>query len=205
MELTLKQLTKELDSKVQASDLIFASKYNEALIHQAVTTFMAGERSGNKANKTRGDVAGSNRKPWRQKGTGRARVGSIRNPLWRGGGVTFAAKPKLYKQKLNKKMYCGAMRSILAELNRQNRLVLVDQMTVDQPKTKNIVAKLKILDLNNALLITESVDKNLTLSTRNIPNIGIIEASMINPKILLIYDKVLMTESALGKVEGLLQ
>lgn len=205
MELTLQQLEKKSDMKIQVSDIIFESPYNEPLIHQALTAFMAGARSGTKAQKTRADVSGSGKKPWRQKGTGRARVGSIRNPLWRGGGVTFAAKPKSYKQKLNKKMYCGAMRSILAELNRQDRLILVDDLVVKQPKTKDVIIQLKSLGLVNVLLVTESLKENLSLSIRNIPNIDTVVANKINPRILLTYEHVLMTKTALEEVEGLLQ
>ena len=154
MELKLKQSNKKADGKVTVSDSIFASEYNEALIHQALTAFMAGSRAGTKAQKTRSDARGGGRKPWAQKGTGRARSGTIRSPIWRSGGVTFAARPKDYSQKLNKKMYRGAMRSILAELARQERLILIDEFLADAPKTKDMVARLKALDLDDVLIVT---------------------------------------------------
>ncbi len=204
MELKLKQSNKKADGKVTVSDSIFASEYNEALIHQALTAFMAGSRAGTKAQKTRSDVRGGGRKPWRQKGTGRARTGTIRNPIWRSGGVTFAARPKDYSQKLNKKMYRGAMRSILAELARQDRLVLIDEFTADAPKTKDMVAQLKSLDLNDVLIVTGEVTENLFLATRNIPHVDVVDTEEINPYVLIGYNKILMTQGALTKVEELL-
>ncbi len=204
MELKLKQSNKKADGKVTVSDSIFASEYNEALIHQALTAFMAGSRAGTKAQKTRSDARGGGRKPWRQKGTGRARTGTIRNPIWRSGGVTFAARPKDYSQKLNKKMYRGAMRSILAELARQDRLVLIDEFTADAPKTKDMVAQLKSLDLNDVLIVTGEVTENLFLATRNIPHVDVVDTEEINPYVLIGYNKILMTQGALTKVEELL-
>ncbi len=204
MELKLKQSNKKTDGKVTVSDSIFAAEYNEALIHQALTAFMAGSRAGTKAQKTRSDARGGGRKPWKQKGTGRARSGTIRSPIWRGGGVTFAARPKDYSQKLNKKMYRGAMRSILAELARQDRLVLIDEFTADVPKTKDMVARLKSLDLNDVLIVTGEVTENLFLSTRNIPHVDVVDTEEINPYVLIGYNKILMTQGALAKVEELL-
>lgn len=204
MELKLKQSNKKADGKVTVSDSIFASEYNEALIHQALTAFMAGSRAGTKAQKTRSDVRGGGRKPWRQKGTGRARTGTIRNPIWRSGGVTFAARPRDYSQKLNKKMYRGAMCSILAELARQDRLVLIDEFTADAPKTKDMVAQLKSLDLNDVLIVTGEVTENLFLATRNIPHVDVVDTEEINPYVLIGYNKILMTQGALTKVEELL-
>ncbi len=204
MELKLKKLNKKTDGKVTVSDSIFASEYNEALIHQALTAFMAGSRAGTKAQKSRSDARGGGRKPWRQKGTGRARSGTIRSPIWRSGGVTFAARPKDYSQKLNKKMYRGAMRSILAELARQDRLVLIDEFTAEAPKTKDMVARLKSLDLNDVLIVTGEVTENLFLSTRNIPRVDVVDTEEINPYVLIGYSKILMTQGALAKVEELL-
>ena len=204
MELKLKQSNKKADGKVTVSDSIFASEYNEALIHQALTAFMAGSRAGTKAQKTRSDARGGGRKPWAQKGTGRARSGTIRSPIWRGGGVTFAARPKDYSQKLNKKMYRGAMRSILAELARQDRLVVIDEFTADAPKTKDMVAQLKSLDLSDVLIVTGEVTENLFLATRNIARVDVVDTEEINPYVLIGYNKILMTQDALAKVEELL-
>ena len=204
MELELKQSNKKTTGKVTVSDSIFASEYNETLIHQALTAFMAGSRAGTKAQKTRSDVRGGGRKPWVQKGTGRARSGTIRSPIWRGGGVTFAARPKDHSQKLNKKMYRGAMRSILAELVRQDRLILIDEFSADVPKTKDMIARLKSLALSNVLIVTGEVTENLFLSTRNIACVDVVDTEEINPYVLIGYDKVLMTQDALAKVEGLL-
>jgi len=204
MELKLRQSNKKADGKITVADSIFATEYNEALIHQVLNAFMAGSRAGTKAQKTRSDVRGGGRKPWRQKGTGRARSGTIRNPIWRGGGVTFATRPKDHSQKLNKKMYRGAMRSILAELVRQDRLILIDEFSVEAPKTKDMVARLKTLDLSDVLIVTGEVTENLFLSTRNIPHVDVIDTEEINPYVLIGYEKVLMTQDALTKVEGLL-
>ncbi len=204
MELNLKQLDKKTAGKVTVSDSIFATEYNEPLIHQALMAFMAGSRAGTKAQKTRSDVRGGGRKPWRQKGTGRARLGTIRSPIWRGGGVTFAARPKDYSQKLNKKMYRGAMRSVLAELIRQDRLIFIDEFPASAPKTKEMVARLKALELSNVLIVTGEVTENLFLSTRNIPNVDVVDAEEINLYVLIGYSKVLMTKDALARVEELL-
>lgn len=144
---------------VEVSEVTFGREFNEALVHQVVVAYMAGGRQGTKAQKTRSDVAGGGKKPWRQKGTGRARAGTIRSPIWRGGGVTFAARPRDFSQKVNRKMYRGAMCSILSELIRQDRLVVVEAFTIDAPKTKGLVAKLAELDLASVLIVTESVDE----------------------------------------------
>lgn len=183
-----------------ATDL-FGYKYNEGLVHQAVVAYMAAGRAGTKAQKTRSEVRGGGRKPWRQKGTGRARAGTIRSPLWRGGGVTFAAKPRSFKQKLNKKMYKGALRSIFSELNRQGLLKIVEQLTCTEPKTKQLLEQLKQLDISNALIITDAVDTNLYLSARNIPMIEVLDVQAINPVALLKYEKVIITNTALKLVE----
>ncbi len=204
MKLKLKKLNKKTDGKITVSDSIFASKYNEALIHQALIAFMAGSRAGTKAQKTRSNVRGGGRKPWTQKGTGRSRAGTIRSPIWRSGGVTFAAKPRDYSQKLNKKMYCGAMRSILAELVRQDRLILIDEFVAVAPKTKDMVAQLKSLDLDDVLVVTDEMTENLFLSTKNIPHVDVADTDEINPYVLIGYNKILMTQGALKKVEKLL-
>ncbi|MFT5426114.1 MAG: large subunit ribosomal protein L4 [Gammaproteobacteria bacterium] len=204
MELNLKQLNKKAAGKVTVSDSIFATEYNEPLIHQALTAFMSGSRAGTKAQKTRSDVSGGGKKPWKQKGTGRARSGTTRSPIWRGGGVTFAARPRDYSQKLNKKMYRGAMRSILAELVRQDRLIFIDEFSADVPKTKDMVARLKSLELSDVLIVTSEVTENLYLSTRNIAHVDVVDTEEINPYVLIGYNKILMTQDALARVEELL-
>jgi large subunit ribosomal protein L4 len=187
---------------LEVADAAFAVPLNEALVHQVVTAFMAAARSGTKAQKSRSDVRGGGAKPWRQKGTGRARAGTIRSPLWRGGGVTFAARPRSYAQKVNRKMYRGAMRSILSELVRQERLVVVDSFTVDEAKTRSAVRKLDTLGLRDVLVVTDGFDEKLALSLRNLRWAAVVEADQVNPVSLLAYDKVLMTSAALKLFEG---
>lgn len=205
MELQLRQASKKkARGKISVSDHIFGSEYKEALVHQAVVAFMAAGRAGTRAQKTRSEVRGSGRKPWRQKGTGRARVGNARNPIWRGGGVTFAAKPKDFSQKLNKKMYRGAMRSIFAEMVRQERLVIVDKLPVKSPKTKDMLALLKLLGLHDVLIVSTEITDNLILSTRNIQHVDFIDVREVNPYILIRYENLLITKSALVKIEELL-
>ena len=160
---------------VDVSDTAFGREFNEALVHQVVVSYMAGARQGTKAQKTRSEVNGGGRKPFRQKGTGRARAGTIRSPIWRGGGVTFAAKPMDHSKKVNKKMYHGAMQAILSELVRQERLVVVEDFTIDAPKTKVFSAKLKELELTNVLIVVEEVDDNLYLGCRNIHDVDVID------------------------------
>ncbi len=189
---------------VQVSDVTFATEFNETLIHQAVVAFMAGARQGTRAQKTRSEVSGGGRKPWRQKGTGRARAGTIRSPLWRGGGRTFAAKPQNHAQKLNKKMYRAAMRSILSELVRQDRLVLVEGFNIEAPKTKQVVARLKELNVSNALIVSEGVEENLYLAARNIPHIDVRDVQGTDPVSLIAHEKVVMTVAALKKFEEML-
>ncbi|OZG70910.1 50S ribosomal protein L4 [Hahella sp. CCB-MM4] len=189
---------------VSVSDVAFARDFNEALVHQVVTAYMAGARQGSKAQKTRSEVSGGGKKPWRQKGTGRARAGTIRSPIWRSGGVTFAAKPRDYSQKVNKKMYRAAMQSILSELVRQERLVVVEDMSVEAPKTKVFNAKLKDMGLDNALIIAEAVDQNLYLASRNIPHVNVCDAVAIDPVSLIAHDKVVVTVPALKKIEEML-
>lgn len=186
---------------VEVSDLAFGKEFNEALVHQVVTAYLAGGRQGTKAQKTRSQVSGGGAKPFRQKGTGRARQGTTRSPIWRTGGVTFAAQPRDYGQKVNKKMYRAAMRCILSELVRQDRLVVVEEFAVDAPKTKPFVAKLKELKLDNALLITEEVEQNLYLAARNVPHVDVRDAAGIDPVSLVGFEKVLITVPALKKIE----
>lgn len=186
---------------VEVSDATFGKEFNEALVHQVVTAYLAGGRQGTRAQKNRSDVRGGGKKPWRQKGTGRARAGTIRSPLWRSGGVTFAARPQDYTQKVNRKMYRAAMRSILSELVRQDRLVAVEEITVDAPKTKQLVAKLNELGLDKVLIVTEEVDEKLYLAARNIPNVDVVDVAAADPVSLVAFDKVLATVSALRKFE----
>ena len=186
---------------VEVSDLAFGKEFNETLVHQVVTAYLAGGRQGTKAQKNRSAVSGGGAKPWRQKGTGRARAGTIRSPLWRTGGVTFAAQPRNHAQKVNKKMYRAALRCILSELVRQERLVVVDNFQVEAPKTKQFVAKLNELELSNALLITEDVEQNLYLAARNVPHVDVRDAAGIDPVSLVGFEKVLVTVPALKKIE----
>lgn len=186
---------------VEVSDATFGKEFNESLVHQVVTAYFAAGRQGTRAQKTRAEVRGGGKKPWRQKGTGRARAGTIRSPLWRSGGVTFAARPQDYTQKVNRKMYRAAMRSILSELVRQERLVVVDSIAVDTPKTKQLIAKLKDLDLEKALIVTEDIDEKLFLAARNIPYVDVVDVAAADPVSLVAFDKVLVTVSALRKFE----
>jgi large subunit ribosomal protein L4 len=186
------------------SETTFGRDFNEALVHQVVVAFAAGARQGTRAQKTRSDVSGGGAKPWRQKGTGRARAGTIRSPLWRTGGVTFAARPQDHSQKVNKKMYRGAMKSILSELVRQERLIVVDNFSVEAPKTKALVAKLKELELTDALIVTGELDENLFLAARNLYKVDVRDAKAIDPVSLIAFDKVVMTADAVKAVEEML-
>ena len=188
-------------SAVELSEVAFGREFNEALVHQVVTAYLAGGRQGSKAQKSRGDVSGGGRKPFRQKGTGRARAGSIRSPIWVGGGKTFAARPQDWSQKVNRKMYRGAMQCILAELVRQDRLVLVEEFTVEAPKTKELLAKLNDLNAVRALIVTDAVDENLYLAARNIPHVDVVDAAAIDPVSLIAFDKVVMSVAAAKKIE----
>lgn len=187
---------------ITVSDTVFGAEYNEPLIHQIVTAYMAAGRSGTKAQKSKAMVSGGGKKPWKQKGTGRARSGSIRSPLWRGGGKTFAAVPRDHSQKVNKKMYRGAIRSIVSELSRQGHLVLADSFSVEAPKTQSLLAKLAEVGGNDILLVTEAVDKNLYLSARNIPHVAVCDVEALNPVALLRHEKVLFTREAVKKLEA---
>jgi large subunit ribosomal protein L4 len=190
--------------KVSLSDESFGREYNEPLVHQTVVTYLADGRQGTVKQKTRSEVRGGGRKPWRQKGTGRARSGTIRSPIWRSGGVTFAARPQDHSKKLNKKMYRGAMRCILSELIRQERLIAVSEFSLDSHKTKDLVSKLKEFDLDNVLIVAEEVEKNLYLAARNLHKVDVLDASGIDPVSLIGFDKVLITVPALKKVEEML-
>jgi len=201
MELKVHSIGKKSTAKLSVADAIFAADYNEALIHQVLTAYMAGGRAGTKAQKTRAEVRGGGKKPWRQKGTGRARAGTIRSPLWRGGGVTFAAKPRDFSQKVNRKMYRGAMRSILSELARQERLVLIDGFNLDTPKTKSFIEKLNSLNLKEALIVTDEISENLYLASRNVPCVTVVATKEVNPYTLIGFDKVVMTKDAAQKME----
>jgi large subunit ribosomal protein L4 len=187
-----------------ASETTFGRDFNEALVHQVVVAYAAGARQGTRAQKTRSEVSGGGAKPWRQKGNGRARAGTIRSPIWRTGGVTFAAKPQDHSQKVNKKMYRGAMKSILSELVRQERLIVVDSFSVEVPKTKELVAKLKELELTDALIVTSEVDENLFLAARNLYKVDARDVAGIDPVSLIAFDKVVMTAEAVKQVEEML-
>jgi len=190
---------------VTLSDAVFSKEFNEDLVHQVVTAYMAGGRKGSKAQKSRSDVSGGGAKPWRQKGTGRARAGTSRSPIWRSGGVTFASSPRNFEQKVNKKMHRAAIRSILSELARQDRLVVVEALSQETPKTKELVSKLHGLGVNNALLVTHQHDENLYLSARNIVNVGTMIVDGISPVSLIAHEKVVMTKDALKRIEEILQ
>ncbi|MEJ2609779.1 MAG: 50S ribosomal protein L4 [Candidatus Thiodiazotropha sp.] len=186
---------------LQVSDNVFGAEFKQTLIHQVVTAYMAAARSGTKAQKTRSAVRGGGAKPFRQKGTGRARAGTSRSPIWRSGGINFAASPRNYEQKVNRKMYRGAIRSILSELNRQERLVVVDEITISQPKTKELVGMLKGMDLSDVLLVSVNPDENLYLAARNLYGVDVRDVDEIDPVSLVAYQNVLVTESAIKKLE----
>ncbi len=188
-------------STISVSEVAFGKEFNEPLVHQVVTAFLAGARQGTRAKKNRSDVRGGGRKPFRQKGTGRARAGTIRSPIWRGGAVTFAVTPQDHQQKVNKKMYRGAMRCILSELIRQERLVVVEEFGVESPKTKGLVGKLKDLGLSSVLILTDDVDQNLYLAARNIPKVDVRDTKGADPVSLIGAEKVLITVNALKKYE----
>jgi large subunit ribosomal protein L4 len=189
---------------VSVSEVLFGREFNQDLVHQAVVAYMAGARQGTKAQKNRAAVSGGGKKPWRQKGTGRARAGTIRSPIWRSGGVTFAAQPRDFEQKLNKKMYRAALRCILSELARQERLVVVEEFALDAPKTKGLVQKLAEYNVSEALIVAEDVGENLYLASRNLHKVDVRDAHGIDPVSLIRFEKVIMTVSALKKLEEVL-
>lgn len=186
---------------LEVSDEIFGAEFKESLVHQVVSAYMASARAGTKAQKNRAAVRGGGAKPFRQKGTGRARAGTSRSPIWRSGGVNFAASPRSYAQKVNRKMYRGAIRSILSELNRQERLIIVDEISVSQPKTKELVDKLKGMDLSDVLVVSLNPDENLYLASRNLYGVDVRDVDEIDPVSLVAYEKVLVTEGAVKKLE----
>lgn len=193
------------DSKMQVSDAAFGRDFNEGLVHQAVVAYLAGGRAGTRGHKNRAAVSGGGAKPWRQKGTGRARAGTIRSPLWRSGGKTFAAQPQDYSQKMNKKMYRAAMQSILSELVRQERLVVVEEFKIESAKTRDLVKKLGDLGVTgNVLLVSEDDDINLFLAARNLPNVYVEDVAGLNPVNLVGSEKVVMTAGAIKRVEEML-
>lgn len=189
---------------VEVSDNTFGREYNEDLVHQVVVAYLAGARQGTRAQKTRSDVSGGGAKPWRQKGTGRARAGTIRSPIWRSGGVTFAARPQDHSHKVNRKMYRAAMRTILSELARQDRLVVVESFDLAEPKTKLLVAKLAEFDMAGALIVTEDVSNNLYLSSRNLHKVEVLDVSGCDPVSLVSSEKVIITVEALKKFDEVL-
>jgi large subunit ribosomal protein L4 len=186
---------------IKVSDATFGRDYSEPLVHQVVTAYLAGARAGTKAQKNRSAVRGGGAKPWRQKGTGRARVGTTRNPIWRGGGRAFAASPQDHSQKVNRKMYRGAIQAILSELVRQERLIVLDAFEIDSPKTSNLVARLAELGFTEGLVITPEVDGNLFLASRNVPNVYTLDVASLDPVSLVAADKVIMTVDAVKKIE----
>jgi large subunit ribosomal protein L4 len=186
---------------VEVTEAVFGQSFNETLVHQLVVRYMAGARAGTKAQKTRSDVSGGGAKPWKQKGTGRARAGTTRSPVWRTGGVAFAARPRNYEQKLNKKMFRVGIRSILSELLRQDRLVVSSDILPETTKTKELNIKLKAIDAKRILIVVDSVDVNLALASRNIPYVEVIEAANLSPVLLVAADKVIATPAALRQLE----
>ncbi len=186
---------------LEVADAIFSVEYNEGLVHQVVIAEMSAERSGTKAQKNRSAVRGGGAKPWRQKGTGRARAGTSRSPIWKGGGVTFAAQPRSFNQKVNRKMFSGALRSVFSELNRTDRLIVVDSFDIEAPKTKLLLDKLKGLDALNALIVTADWNENLYLASRNLYKVGLIDANWVVPLSLIAYEKVVITVDAIKAVE----
>lgn len=204
MELSIVKPGNTAAGTVSVSDVAFAREFNEDLVHQVVTAFLAGARQGTRAQKNRADVRGGGKKPWRQKGTGRARAGTIRSPIWRAGGVTFAAKPQDHSQKVNRKMYRAALCSIMSELARQDRLVVVESLDLEQPKTKLLAKQLSDFGLDSALLVTTELGENLYLAARNLHKVDVRDVDGIDPVSLIAYDKVVVTVDAVKKFEEML-
>ena len=200
MELVLK----DAQSALEVSETTFGRDFNEALVHQVVVAYAANARQGTRAQKTRAEVVGSGKKPWRQKGTGRARAGTVKGPIWRGGGVTFAAKTQDHSQKVNKKMYRGALKSIFSELVRQDRLIVVESFTVEAPKTKELKAKLAEMNLEDVLIVTPEIDENLFLAARNLYKVDVRDVAGIDPVSLIAFNKVLVTADAIKQIEEML-
>ncbi len=204
MELNVAKPGSGAAGTVQVSDVTFGREYNEDLVHQVVTAYLAAGRQGSRAQKTRAEVRGGGKKPWRQKGTGRARAGSIRSPLWRGGGVIFAAKPQDHSQKVNKKMYRAALQVILSELARQQRLIVVENFALEAPKTKSLIKALGDYGLEDVLIVSEEVSENLYLASRNLHKVDVRDVQGVDPVSLVAFDKVMVTMSALKKIEEML-
>ncbi len=204
MELSVLKPGNEAAGTVSVSDVAFAREYNEDLVHQVVTAYMAGARQGTRAQKNRAAVNGGGKKPWRQKGTGRARAGTIRSPIWRSGGVTFAARPQDHSKKVNRKMYRAALRSIMSELARQDRLVVVESMDVDEPKTKLLAKQLGEYGIDNVLIVSAEVGENLYLAARNLHKVDVRDVDGVDPVSLIGHDKVMVTVDAVKKFEEML-
>ncbi|MCZ6831119.1 MAG: 50S ribosomal protein L4 [Gammaproteobacteria bacterium] len=204
MELSIVKPGNSDAGKVSVSDVAFAREYNEDLVHQVVTAYLAGARQGTRAQKNRAAVRGGGRKPWRQKGTGRARAGTIRSPIWRSGGVTFAAQPQDHTQKVNRKMYRAALCTIMSELARQDRLVVVESLEVGEPKTKLLVKQLADYGLDSVLIVSAEVGENLYLAARNLHKVDVRDVDAVDPVSLLAYDKVMVTVAAVKKFEEML-
>lgn len=204
MELSIVKPGKAKPGKVSVSDVAFAREFNEDLVHQVVTAYLAGSRQGTRAQKNRSAVSGGGKKPWRQKGTGRARAGTIRSPIWRSGGVTFAAKPQDHSQKVNRKMYRAALRSIMSELARQDRLIVVESLDVDEPKTKLLAKQLSDYGLDNVLIVSDQVGENLYLAARNLHKVDVRDVEGVDPVSLIAHDKVMVTVDAVKKFEEML-
>ena len=204
MKVKVLNLKTNKSTSQEVSDGVFARNYNESLVHQITTAYMAAGRSGSKSQKNRAAVRGGGKKPWKQKGTGRARAGTSRGPIWRSGGVTFASQPRDFTQKVNKKMYKGAISVILSELLRTDRLKVVSEFDIAEPKTKNITSLMNSLNIEDALLMTDELDENLYLSSRNLYHVGVCDTQSIDPVSLIGYDNVVMTKAALKKVEAML-
>jgi len=186
---------------VSVAESVFGTSFNEALVHQVVTAFLAGARAGTKAQKSRSDVRATTAKPWRQKGLGRARAGSYASPIWRGGGVTFAARPRSYRQKVNRKMYRAALRAIVSELLRQERLLVVDRFEVNEPRTKAVAAVLRRIGVERGLVVTEALEENLYLGARNLPGVAVCDVTALDPVSLVRFERVVITAAALKALE----
>lgn len=204
MKLSVVNKSGKVKSDIEVSDVIFASRFNESLIHQVVTAYQAGGRAGTRGQKNRSAARGGGAKPWRQKGTGHARAGTIRSPIWRGGGKTFPAKTKDFSQKVNKRMYRAAIRSILSELIRQQRLLTLDKLSMDAPKTKELVDKLNKLNALDVLIVTAETDRNLALSARNLLQVDTVPVNAVDPVRLIGHEKVIFTTDALKRLEEIL-
>ncbi|HJP99201.1 MAG TPA: 50S ribosomal protein L4 [Rhodanobacteraceae bacterium] len=205
MELTLIDAKGQATASVKASDELFGREYNESLVHQVVTAYMANARMGTRAQKGRSDIAKSTRKPWRQKGTGRARAGMASSPLWRGGGKIFPNGPEEnFSQKVNRKMFRAGLSAILSQLARDGRLAVVEDFSLDSPKTRLLAQKVREMGMHNVLIITDKLDENLMLSARNLPNILVIDAKQADPVSLLRFEKTLITKGAVAKIEEML-